>query len=87
MQKLLLDEVKSAGLSNEDQQLTFPVIVKNGVNQYHKNIHYYFNYSGNAVNVTYAHAAATDLLSGKQINTNEKISLTPWDLMVVEENK
>ena len=87
MKKLLLDEVEAAGLSNQDQELTFPVIIKNGVNQYHKNIHYYFNYSGQAVEVTYAHATATDLLGGRQINTNEKFKLAPWDMMVMEENK
>ena len=85
MKKLLMDEVKVVGLANDDQQLSFPVIVKNGVNQYHKNIHYYFNYSGSPVDITYTHTNATDLLSGKQINTNDKISLAPWDLMVVEE--
>ena len=85
MHKLLLDEVKAAGLSNADQQLSFPVIVKNGVNQYHKTVHYYFNYSGTIQNITYPHGAATDLLSDKTIITGQKLTLAPWDFMVVEE--
>jgi beta-galactosidase len=87
MQKLLLDEVKDAGLESVDQQLSFPVIVKNGVNQFNRAIHYYFNYSGGPKNITYSHAVATDLLSGKEINKGEKITLAPWDFIVVEESK
>jgi beta-galactosidase len=85
MHKLLLDEVKAAGLGNADQQLSFPIIVKNGVNQYHKTVHYYFNYSGTAQNITYPHPTATDLLSGKPVITGQKLIFAPWDFIVVEE--
>jgi beta-galactosidase len=86
MHKLLLDEVTKAGLAGDDQQLSFPIIVKSGVNQLHKNVHYYFNYSGEARDITYPHNTATDLLSGNSIEKGGKIMLTAWGLTVLEEN-
>lgn len=86
MRRLLLDEVKAAGLANDDQQLSFPVIVKNGENQYHKAVHYYFNYSGEAKEITYPHDAAINLLTGDKVEKDEKIKLEPWGLAVLEEN-
>lgn len=86
MRRLLLDEVKAAGLANDDQQLSFPVIVKNGENQYHKAVHYYFNYSGEVKEITYPHDAAINLLTGDKVEKDEKIKLEPWGLAVLEEN-
>lgn len=85
MQKLLLSEVEDADLANEDQQLSFPVIVKNGVNQYHKIVHYYLNYSDDVKEITYPHNTAIDLLSGNKVDKNEKITLTPWGVIILEE--
>ncbi|WP_295668578.1 beta-galactosidase [uncultured Mucilaginibacter sp.] len=87
MQKLLLDEVKDAGLSNDDQQLSFPIIVKSGVNQYHKAVHYYFNYSGEAKEIAYPHNTATNLINGNKVEKDGKILLEPWGLAVLEETK
>jgi beta-galactosidase len=85
LQKILLDEVKNSGLETTDQQLTFPLIAKNGVNGFNKQVHYYFNYSGEAKSFVYKQKQATDLLNGRDIKTNEQIKLAPWDFIVLEE--
>jgi beta-galactosidase len=85
LQKILANEVKSAGLESSDQQLAFPVIAKNGTNQFNKQVHYYFNYSGESKSLVYKRNRATDLLSGKEVNTGEKITLSPWNFTVLEE--
>ncbi len=85
LQKLLADAVKDAGLWTADQQLAFPLIVKNGVNQYGKNIHYYFNYSNELHTLVYPYKSCTNLLTGKSINMNEKIDLDAWAFVVLEE--
>lgn len=85
MEKLLMNEVKDAGLETADQQISFPVIVKEGINQSNKHIRYYFNYSAAPKNMTYPYAAATELLSGKEIKKNEQLTLAPWDFIVLEE--
>jgi beta-galactosidase len=83
--KILADAVKDAGAYTVDEQLSFPLIVKNGVNQYNKNIHYYFNYSPAKKSFNYPYKTATDLLSKKTINTNQEVGLNSWDFVVMEE--
>jgi len=86
LQRLLADEVKNAGLESVDQELAFPVITKNGTNEFNKQVHYYFNYSGDKKKLIYKHTSATDLLSGNKIKTGGEITLQPWDFMIVEED-
>ena len=68
-----------------DQQLVFPLIVKNGVNQYGKAIHYYFNYSNVQHTLVYPYKSCVNLLTGKNVELNEKITLDAWDFVVLEE--
>jgi beta-galactosidase len=74
-----------ADLLGSDQQLPGVVHVQHGVNRMGKQLHYYFNYSGAEVNVTYAYAAGTKLLDGKSISKSAELTLLPWDLAIVEE--
>ncbi|MEO8763814.1 MAG: beta-galactosidase [Ginsengibacter sp.] len=85
LRKLMADVVREAGLQTIDQKLAFPLIVKNGVNQSGKNIHYYFNYSGEAHTVVYPYKTCTSLLTGKNVSTNEKLSLDAWGVVILEE--
>src|SRR5581483_1082011 len=52
--RLLLDELKSAGLSSADQSLPSAVHATHGVNGFGKTIHYYLNYSGEPQTIQYA---------------------------------
>ncbi len=82
---VLLDVLKSADLVGPDQQLSGPVRVKHGVNALGKRIHYYLNYSSDPESFAYPYAAATDLLSGKDIANSAQVRLQPWDLAIIEE--
>ncbi len=85
LQKILADEVKYSILETPDQQLAFPLIAKNGTNQFNKQVHYYFNYSGESKSLVYKRSRAVDLLSAKEVNTGEQITLSPWNFIVLEE--
>ena len=61
--------------------------VKHGINRAGKRIHYYLNYSGASANFTYAYAASRDLLTGHAIGRGSSVSLAPWDLAILEEDK
>jgi beta-galactosidase len=85
LQKQVVTEVlKSAGLSGPDGQLPPPIRVKQGVNALGKRIHYYLNYSSAPQTFTYPHGTGTDLLTGRSIGATP-ITLSPWDLVIVEE--
>ena len=78
--------LEQAGLTGPDQQLPAAVHVQHGVNRLGKRLHYYFNYSGSEVKVTYPHAAGTNLLDGKSVAKSAVLTLPPWDLAIIEEN-
>jgi len=78
--------LQQAGLTGPDQQLPAGIHVQHGVNRLGKRLHYYFNYSGFEVKVTYPHAAGTSLLDGKAVTGDTQLTLAPWNLDIVEEN-
>lgn len=84
--KILQNAVKEAGLWGVDQEISFPVIVKTGVNQNGKTIHYYFNYSANSVSFAYPHNNGVELVSNTKISKSSKIELAAWDFRIIEEN-
>jgi len=85
--KVVLDCLKSAGLTGADQQLPALVRVKHGTNRDGKQLHYYLNYSSEAKSFPYPYAAGTDLLTGSAIAPKQTIALKPWDLAIIEESK
>ena len=82
---ILKRAIDEAGLAGSDEQLPPAVHVQHGVNRMGKQIHYYFNYSGNEVKFTYAYGSGTDLLSGKHVSKSQDMTLAPWDLAIIEE--
>jgi beta-galactosidase len=84
--KLLTDAVKKVGLWGADQQIAWPVITKQGVNQGGKTVHYYFNYSGKEASLTYPYGNGKELLSGDNISKNGDLKLEPWGIKIIEAN-
>ena len=86
LQKAVLKgELARAGLAVANDDLPSAVHLQHGVNRLGKHLHYYFNYSGADVKLTYAYGAGTDLLEGKAIAHAGEFTLAPWDLAIIEE--
>jgi beta-galactosidase len=85
--KIIEDAVKKAGLWDTDQEISFPIIVKTGINQNGKTVRYYFNYSAAPVNFTYPHNNGTELLDNKNISKNQKVDLSAWGFVIIESDK
>jgi beta-galactosidase len=84
--EVLRTMISGAGLTGPDQQLPPKVHTQTATNALHRQVHFYFNYSGAEVSFAYPHKAGVDLLSGRPVATGEKITLLPWDLVIAEEN-
>lgn len=84
-EEVLLRVLREAQLTGPDQQLPAPVRVKHGTNRNGKTIHYYMNYSSDPQTFTYPYGAGEDLLTQAAIATSQRITLKPWDLVIVEE--
>lgn len=82
---LVLRELRAAGLTGPDQRLPASVRVKHGVGNDGHKLHYYLNYSGAPVTVTYSYGAGSDLLTGNPLEQGESVSIGPWDLILVKE--
>ena len=84
-EKIVADAVKKAGLHGPDQQLSFPLITKSGVNKDGATIRYYFNYSATEKSFQYPWGTATDLLTGATIQRSQQLQLPAWGFMVLKE--
>ena len=74
-----------AGLTGPDQELPATVRVKHGTNRDGKTIHYFMNYSSAPQAFNYAYRPAEDLLAQSGVATSQRITLKPWDLVIIEE--
>ncbi|MDR1525984.1 MAG: beta-galactosidase [Tannerella sp.] len=85
MEKIVRKEAENMGIVSPEQY-KFPVIVKEGINDRGQNIRYIFNYSGKEQEIKYNYAKnGIDILSNKPVKSDEVITLSPWDLIIVEE--
>ena len=78
--------LKDLGMIGTDPQLPASVHARTGTNGLHHTLHYYFNYSGDEVSFTYPHQAGTDLLTSQRVGGGQKLTLTPWNLAILEED-
>ena len=85
LKALLCRLLKQAGLWGESQQASFPIIIRSGVNELGKRVHYYFNYSMEPIRQPYLHDDGIELLSGKTAVREEIVELEPWGFRVFEE--
>ena len=86
LQKKVLEEVlQLAGLASSDQRLPSGVRVRHGTNGVGKRMHYYLNYSGEQRTFTHAYGPGTDLLAGAVIPKSMRVTVAPWDLLIIED--
>ena len=86
-QKVLERVLEAAQLLGPDQKLPAAVRVKHGIGRAGKPIHYYFNFSATAQQVDYAYAAGTELLSNHAVVGSGKLTLDPWGVAIVEQER
>ena len=85
LEKILRDYMTESGCTTlTDEMPHFPVILKRGINDFGKELYYYFNYSGETQTVTHQGGSGTELLTEKAVATGEVLNLAPWDLVIVE---
>lgn len=87
LEKILTEYLKDMPLTGallKDVSSTNSVIIKRGVNDFGKEICYYFNYSSTPQNITHMQADGVNLLSGEPIKSGCSYSIAAWDLLIVE---
>lgn len=85
MEKILEGVLKKACLWGVDQENSFPIITKTGINDNKKNVHFYFNYSSETHTIKYAYNEGIELFTDKIINIDAKIVIKPWGVVIIKE--
>jgi len=83
--KIILNKAIEIGLVEKDKMLTYPIVMKLGVNDQGKFIRYYLNYSDKEQQVVHNYNKGTDLLTNKVLKKGDSFSIKPWDLLIIEE--
>ena len=87
IKKLIGRILKEAGLFGWKQELSFPVIVKEGQNQNGKTVRYLFNYSGKEQTIKLPKEApkASRVLKEQGVSLKkDRLTLAPWGFLVEE---
>jgi beta-galactosidase len=85
MRQVLEHAVKQAGLWSADQELSFPLITKSGINEQGKAVHYYFNYADHPGLITYPYSEGRELLTNTPVRSGQAQQLAAWGVMIIVE--
>jgi len=64
---------------------TWPVVRKSGTNDAGHRVVYYLNYADQSAEVTHRGAPGQDVLTGRAVKRDERLTLDPWGVGIVEE--
>ncbi|MBQ6807231.1 MAG: beta-galactosidase [Lachnospiraceae bacterium] len=70
-------------------EVQFPIIIKKGINDFGKEITYYFNYSDDAQTVIHHSTASNEcnlLMQNKSIKDGDELTINGWDFVILESN-
>lgn len=88
LEKDVLKEVLKKAASHAEIKLSsfeWPVIVRNGVNENDKKMHYVLYYSTKEQIIENPYSRVKDILTGQIYEKNAKIPLKPWDVKILKE--
>jgi beta-galactosidase len=78
--------MERAGIKTSDQNIHWPLITKQGTNDFGKKVHFYYNYSSAGGEVTYDHPDGKELTTDRKVKKGEKLPVAPWGVQIIEEN-
>jgi len=82
---LVAKKAKELKLIPENNEVSYPVVMRYGTNDKGKTIRYYLNYSGQPVSLINKYKKGLNLLTNKVISEGDKIELNAWDVVIMEE--
>jgi beta-galactosidase len=83
--KIVANKALEIGLLKKGEEITYPIVVKSGINDQGKTVRYYLNYSATEQAVTNNYEKGIDLLNNRAIKSGDHFVLKPWDLLIIEE--
>ena len=85
LKEILKRAVKDAEIQEESMAYEWPVIVRQGKNQYGKKLHYVLNYSEREMKIRCVWKKVKDLLTNEIFEEGDAVGITDWNLRIFEE--
>ena len=85
VKEILTMAAKDAGLTDCIPDVCFPVIIRSGVNQDNKKLHYVLHYSEEETAFVCPYDRVNNLLDGMNYKKGDRIPLKDWDTVILEE--
>jgi beta-galactosidase len=86
-EKVVRDVLADAGIPMRDAGLPPGIRTKHAVAADGRPLHFFYNFSGQAATFVYGYKAGADVLAGEPVAAGAKITLAPWDLLIVKATK
>lgn len=84
-EKIIQQAIERAEIKTPSQEIHWPLITKSGKNENGNTIRFYYNYSSEVKTFVYPYKSGNELISNRRINSNESVSIEPWDVIIIEE--
>ena len=85
LKKLVARAVDRKQIATAERVYKFPIILRSGVNDAKKKVHYIFNYSYEPKTITYPYAASRSLLDHQKLEQGSSVTIEPWGVLIGEE--
>lgn len=85
--EILKRVLEQAGIWGIEQQTAFPVIIRNGVNETGRKVHFYLNYSEKEIRQPYLHGDGKELLKEEDVKNRQTLVLEAWGIRIVVESE
>jgi len=82
--KVVRDTLADAGIPMQDSGLPPGIRTKHAIAADGRPLHFFYNFSGRTVIFAYGYETGADVLAGKPVAAGAKITLGPWDLLIVK---
>ncbi len=70
-------------INTNEYEANYPVVVKKGINDFGEEIVFFLNYSGDKQDVRNTNQKAVNVISSEIVNSNEYITIMPWNLCII----
>ncbi len=82
--KNYLSTLPTIGNMQKETPAVFPLIIKRGINDFGKEVIFYFNYSGKEETVTHPFFDGINLLTNEKVPAGTTLTLAPWGTSILE---
>ena len=83
LENIIKEVLGSAGVGLSPY--SYPVIVREGKNDFGKTVRYFLNYSAKEQKIDYQYGDAQDVLTGEEVRAGMELTIPAWDVRIAED--